>query len=158
VPAAISSKSSSQPESTTVVAKNDADSVAILPLTRSATSALPDAAVIPLPGSPERLSSWETALALATIDLVAAYRQLQRMTAEVLPLDARVPFELVCSGVCATLDAVDLLGASVWEAAADTFCPDWDTPEQMSSRSSKRPFRVTTVIKQQLNERRKNDG
>jgi len=136
VPAAYSSKSSSQPEPTTVLAQDHAGSVAIPPLTGSATSPLAEAAVIPFPGSTETLSSWETALALATIDLVAAYRQLQRLTAEVLPPKARAPFGLVCSGVCATLDAFDLLGASVWEEAVDPMCADSDPPEQMSLRLS----------------------
>jgi hypothetical protein len=73
------------------------------------------AQVLPFPGSPEPLSPWERAIALATIDLVAAYRHLQGIEYELLPPAAKAPFELACFGMCSTLDAVDVLGATVWD-------------------------------------------
>ena len=73
------------------------------------------AALLPFPEPSKIRSHWETALALATINLVSAYQRLQCISPDRLPLSGRTPFELVCSGMCETLDAIDLLGAIVWD-------------------------------------------
>jgi hypothetical protein len=76
------------------------------------------AATACIPGDFEALRV-EKALALAIIDLVAAYLHLQDIAPGELPARARSPFELVCSGMCVTLGAIDLLGAIMWEGEAD---------------------------------------
>ena len=69
--------------------------------------------------SREPLSLWEKSLALATIALVAAYRHLQEVPSEELPLLGRAPYESLCFGMCATLDAVDVLTATVWDESGN---------------------------------------
>jgi hypothetical protein len=73
------------------------------------------AEVIPFPCPPASAPSWKAQTALATIDLVTAFRRLQRVSVGVLPTEARAPYELVCHGLCVALDAADLLGGIVWD-------------------------------------------
>jgi hypothetical protein len=80
-----------------------------------ATNPVDGAEVIPFPCSPDSAPSWKAQTALATIDLVTAFRRLQRVSVGVLPTEARAPYELVCHGLCVALDAADLLGGIVWD-------------------------------------------
>jgi hypothetical protein len=73
------------------------------------------AEVIPFPCSPDSAPSWQAQTALATIDLVTAFRRLQLVSVRVLPTEARAPYELVCHGLCVALDAADLLGGFAWD-------------------------------------------
>jgi hypothetical protein len=70
--------------------------------------------------SPDPLPPWERAMALATIELVAAFRHLQTIPPDILPWYARSPFESMRSGLCMALDAVDVLGPIVWDESTDT--------------------------------------
>jgi hypothetical protein len=59
-------------------------------------------------------TDWEIPVAKATLDVVAAYRDLQAIDPRSLPADIVDSFRSVCRSVCATVVAFDELTAHAW--------------------------------------------
>ena len=57
---------------------------------------------------------WEIPVAKATLDVVAAYRDLQAVDPRSLPPDVVDSFRSVCGSVCATVVALDELTELAW--------------------------------------------
>jgi hypothetical protein len=73
---------------------------------------------LPRPGPcvavPLDRADWEIPVAKATLNVVAAYRDLQEADPRSLPPDLADSFRALCDSVCTTVVALDELTASAW--------------------------------------------